>query len=237
MQAKNSFSSWIQLGLFTGFLFLLVAIPYTIYLKSSTPQGNLHITSLPVQLQHKINTTPSPTTRVITPPPASTTTSCVTIPKTYTLTAVATPSSYLVEDTARQVCFPPVLPPFPFTWNVYKDYQHGITFDTPNNWITKTVSQNGIIVHSFYQATPTATTGADLSFAWFTGQDPYATDTAYLKQNITKNTSQGTIYTKGRALIQAVFPDTTGYFLLQASTADAAFYAFQHMLISITFNK
>lgn len=227
MHAKNTTSSWIQLGLFTAFLFLLVAIPYTVYLKATTPQATVHITNLPPV------TTTKNLAMSITPPPASAKTTCIPVDDSYIPDTTATPSSYIMTGTTKEICFPPALPPYPFTWDVYKDYQHNVSFEIPSNWQSQTVLANGTTMHNFYQSTPTATSTAELSFGWFYGTDPYASNAAMLKQTIAKGTAEGTIYTKGTTDIHAVFPMPSGYLLITASTTDAAFYAFQHLLTTL----
>lgn len=226
--SQRTISSWMQLGLFTAFLFLLVAIPYTIYLKASEPKKAIHIAELPPKIAQ-----PSPH---ITPPAASTATTCFTVNATYT-NVLATPAAYLSQDPQGKtsLCFPPALPPFPFTWQMDKDYQHGFYLDTPSNWDEKTKILAGISTHIF-SADATSTTSASVSFAWTT-TDPYASHAAYMKQPVTKNEKTGTIYTQGASFIAAVFPLDSGDFILQSSQDDNAFYAFQHMLDSLQFSK
>lgn len=218
-------SSWIQLSLFTAFLFLLVAIPYTIYLKSIAPPpptlGALTPEKVP---QQKITT--------ISPPPGSASTSCIAAPESFMLSLSATSSAYILETNGKQVCFPPTLPPFPFQWDSYKDFVNNYSIDIPTNWTEKTLGKT----HNFYADAPSATSAADISFGVVTA-DPFATNTAMLKAQTHKLSSTGTIYTKGRDIIAVVFPLTKGFFVMQASTADSAFYAFQHMLTSLSINE
>ncbi len=226
-QGNTEASSWIQLSLFTLFLFLLVAIPYTIYLKASTPT-KVVIANLPPV----VKITPMPH---ITPPQASTTTVCITVPSSYQYIQ-ATPAAYLFQDTTRQLCFPPTLPPFPFMWQAYTDYQNGYTVDTPSNWTDKSTAAGGIRQHIFTledSATPSAT--ASLSFMW-QPVDPYATQSSYLKQAVHVHGQSGTVYTKGVSFIAAIIPHGTGFLFLEASRVDTSFYAFEHMLESLQFN-
>lgn len=232
MAEKNTKPAWVQLLLFTGFLFLLVAIPYTVYLMASAPKAPVKITNLPTA-----SAPTSPTPAQITPPATSGTTNCILAPQNYVSNTTATPSSYLVSENGQELCFPPSLPPFPFIWNSYKDFQHGLTLDIPSNWTEKVVSQGDTTLHNYYQDTPTASAAADISFGWYTGQDPLASDNTLTKQQVTNGKTVGIIYTKGRGFVSGVFPKTDGYLLIKASTADAAFYAFQHMFLSLQFTK
>lgn len=222
----RSFASWIQLILFTCFLFLLVAIPYTIYLRASQPKSVGQITSLPVA---KPTSFPS-----ITPPPPSTTTACIAVPDTYLLTT-ATPAAYFFQGKQKKLCYPPALPPFPFTWQPYTSYQYGYTLDTPSNWADKSTTLSKIALHIF--SSDAASTAATVSFAWYPGNDSYASDASYLKQPIVRDGQPGTIYTKTSSFIAALFPVGKGYLLLESSSIDSAFYAFQHMLDSLKFVK
>lgn len=224
---RRTVSSWVQLGLFTAFLFLLVAIPYTIYLKASEPKAAIHIAQLPPKIVQ-----PSPQ---ITPPAASATTTCLSVAPNYVYNT-ATPAAYLFKNNDKaNLCFPPVLPPFPFTWQKYTDLQHGFSIDTPSNWDARVKTIAATSTHIF-SADATTTTSATVSFT-LTAVDQYATDSSYLKQSVTKNGEEGTIYTQGTASIVAVFPLNTKYFVLQSSQEDNAFYAFQHMLDSLHFSK
>lgn len=227
MQPKSS-SSWIQLTIFTIFLFLLVAIPYTIYLKATQSKNMPEVTSLPVVAK------PSPLPP-ITPPPASANTTCIPVPNTYTSTT-ATPAAYLFPEKGTTICYPAALPPFPFTWTPYTNYQLGYSIDTPTNWVNKTTTVKGTVLHIF-ASDDTGTTAASVSFAWYKGTDPYATDAAYLKKPHIIAGQPGNIYTQSTGFIAAIVPFPTGYFLLEGSTIDSAFYAFQHMLDSVKFTQ
>lgn len=231
-QSKRSASSWLQLTIFTIFLFLLVAIPYAIYLKASSPKSSVQINNLP-QITITAKKTPTVT---ITPPPASAATTCIQVPDNYSLGESATPAAYLLTESKKEVCFPPALPPFPFTWITYQDYVNGIKMDVPGNWTEQVKTIDTYSIHNYYSDSSATTGTADLSFTVF-AQDPYATDSAAMHQSITKSQITGTIYTKGNSLIVAVFPLQKGYFILQSSTADSAFYAFQHMLVSLVISR
>ena len=235
MAEKSTNHGWLQLLFFTVFLFLLVAIPYTVYLKASAPKAAVKISDIPTIGSNQTQTTPTPAK--ITPPAASGSTNCQPAPANYAPNTSATPSSYLVNDNGQEVCFPPTLPPYPFIWTVYKDFQHGVMLDIPSNWTEKVISQGSTTLHNYYQETPTASSAADISFGWYTGKDPLATDTTLLHQQVTNGTVVGVMYTKGRDFIAGVFPKTDGYLLLKASTADTAFFAFQHMFLSLQFSK
>ncbi len=225
MKQHGIFSSWTQLGFFTSFLFLLVAIPYTIYIKATTQQ-KVVIVNLPQPTRIVHAALP------ITPPPASTTTDCIAVPPRYTYPA-ATPAAYLFQDITRQVCFPPALPPFPFTWQAYTDFQSGFTLDTPKNWIKSTTLVDGIQEQIF--AADTGSTSATVSLRLQEGQDPYATDTSYLQMPIHRDNHTGVVYTKNASFIAAIFPLTAGNFILAASRMDTSLYAFEHMLDSLKF--
>lgn len=230
MQQNHSASSWIELILFTLFLFLLVAIPYTIYIQSVQQKSTIIITNLPTII---VKPTTMPT---ITPPPASAATTCIPVPETY-MVLPATPAAYLFQDKRKEVCYPPSLPPFPFTWQPYISYQYGYTIDTPNNWIDKSTTIKGVRQNIFVSEENTGTSLVPaVSFSWQSGTDPYATDSSYLKETVEKNGTKGIVYTKGPSYIAAIFPMETGYFILDAELMDSSFYAFEHMLDSLTFS-
>lgn len=234
MQAKKM-RSWIELGIFTGLLFLLVAIPYTIYLKATaqTPKPVV-LTSL----QPEKTIIPTPTAPMTTATPsASTTTTCLPTSLSYQV-ADATPAAYLFPSSPAKLCYPPQLPPFPFRWDTYHNYQEGYSVSIPTNWINKSTSAQGTLVH-IYAASSTASSSAvpTVSFAWYQGADPLASDSAYSKKDIQRDATPGIVYTRYTNSILAIFPLNKGYLLLQASTDDAAFYAFEYMLDSLSFTK
>lgn len=239
-QTTNSFSSFLQLLFFTLFLFLLVAIPYTIYLKTHEPKATVTIAAIPTQTVHPAV---MPT---ITPPPMSATTTCIAAPQNYVNT-IATPAAYLFADSlqSKSLCFAPQLPPFPFTWQPYTSYQYGFTIDTPSNWTDETTTINHTTIHIFAsestQSTSALATSAaaipSISFARYQGVDPYATQSAYLAQKITRDGKAGTVYTKSASFLAAVFPLDTGYFILEATRDDNSYFAFEHMLDSLTFTQ
>lgn len=227
MGSKKNTSSWIQLGLFTAFLFLLVAIPYTLYQKS-IPQKQIKIADLPPVTK----ATPLP---LITPPPATTATTCISVPDNYEILE-STPSAYFFQSRKKEICYPPQLPPFPFRWDTYTSYQYGYTIDTPANWTDNTITVRSTVLHVFSSSEgPQSNITPSISFAWYPGLDPYATDSSYIKNPIVKDGKTGIVYTKGRAYIAAVFPIDKGFLRLEASIIDSTFYAFQHMLDSLTF--
>lgn len=226
----HNLSSWVQLGLFTAFLFLLVAIPYTLYLRAATPKTAPTIAAIPTTA----TTHPSLVIPSLTPPPASTTTTCIPVPDSFQITS-ATPAAYLFKDKTTQVCYIPSLPPFPFLWQPYHSSQYGYSIATPN-WTDKSTTTGGQLVHIFMPEDTSATASA-IAFAYYIGQDPLASMSGYLAQKVTVDEHTGTIYTKGLSNITAIFQMEKGYFSLTSAVSDSALYAFQHMLQSLKFSK
>ena len=234
MQPKNM-QSWIELALFTGLLFLLAAIPYTIYLKASTQQPPIVVlpnTASSQGIQHP----PTPSSSLATPS-ASTATTCLPSSADY-VASDATPAAYLFPSSPAKLCYPPQLPPYPFTWEPYHSYQQKFSIDTPSNWINKTTTAQGTLVHIFSETvTASSSVNPTVSFAWYSGQDPLASDAAYIKKSIVRNGLPGTVYTRYTNQIMTIFPLGNGYLLLQATTDDNGFYAFEHMLDSLQISK
>ena len=227
--------SWIELALFTGLLFLLVAIPYTIYLKATTQQPPVVVLSN-ITPSKKTQQTPTSAVALATPS-ATTTTTCLPSPADH-IAPDATPAAYLFPSSPAKLCYPPQLPPYPFTWQPYHNYQQKYSIDIPSNWINRTTTAQGTLVHIFSE-TMTASSSANptISFAWYSGQDPLASDAAYIKKSIVRSGVPGTVYTRYTNQIMAIFPIGNGYLLLQGTTDDNAFYAFEHMLDSLKFIK
>lgn len=234
MQPKNM-RSWIELALFTGLLFLLAAIPYTIYLKASTKQPAVVIIPNTASSEKIHHTQTSPV--LLSTPSASTTTTCLPAPGE-DIASDATPAAYLFPSSPAKLCYPPQLPPYPFTWQPYHNYQQKYSIDVPSNWINKTTTAQGTLVHIFSEtSTASSSTNPTISFAWYSGQDPLASDAAYIKKPIVRSGLPGTVYTRYTNGILAIFPLRNGYLLLQGTTDDDGFYAFEHMLDSLQVSK
>lgn len=225
---KTNASSVVQLIIFTLFLFLLVAIPYTIYLKANSVKTVVKIISIPTPIKSPSNIFPT-----IVPPQGSITTTCFSVPVNF-IRQDATPSAYMFASSLmKELCFPPTLPPYPFTWTTLTSSQYNYTIDIPSNWTDKTTTILNTTHHIFVDQASSSSAVISVAFTWYPS-DPYATQSSYLAQPIKRNGKSGIVYTLN-SFISAVFPLGKGYLLLEASKIDSAFYAFEHMLDSLSF--
>lgn len=140
---------------------------------------------------------------------------------------------------------PPRVAPIATSWTAYRNAQDGYTVDTASNWQASNTPLDG---HAEWLLCPPGTDVSAqepgpppcVSYGWVAQHqmpDP-ADPSVGMEESITRDGVQGTLYTEAGmgASITAVFPHAGGFVYLTADgDADAAMYAFQHMLASLRF--